>query len=68
MPVAALSPAWKLTNWAFSSSPSRPGKILDLGLGQVRGGSLGGRLNSSPLLSRSFFVDKVNGSALMVVG
>ena len=46
---------------------SRPGNILDLGLGQVRGGSLGGRRNSSPLLSRSFFVDKVNGSALMVV-
>ena len=35
-----------------------------LGLGQVRGGNLGGLLKSSPRLSLSFFVDKVSGSAL----
>ena len=39
-------------------------EFSDLGLGQVRGGNLGGLLKSSPRLSLSFFVDKVSGSAL----
>ena len=39
-------------------------ELLNLGLGQVRGGNLGGLLKSSPRLSLSFFVDKVSGSAL----